>query len=353
MRRLSRPLTTGFADAEPLAAKWLTHGLTRTATPKGRLLPGLHKLDVERDWLLHDSTQYAEELRHKKVTLQRHRDTCFRINPAADTMEAQREVLDMVVEYLPVRYPNTFSLSECGQQIHVASSRGSGAEEESYDLAEWRAASPLELAGLLVQEDLALVQTTAPGVHILQAAFVVFSFGRLHDHVGTDLSAVHGRVDRFDSDLKKPVTRFFDKLTAEAPAWRTNFGLSWSGSIVPSPDRYPFRPAYAAEATLDTPAQFMLARMAEVGVGDAIWLKTEYQTIRRLNRHEDCSLFTVRTFVDPLKSLSHVPSAARWLAYNMRCASEGDFKYYLGIEDDEVRGVILDHLDGIAGAAPE
>ena len=43
------------------------------------------------------------------------------------------------------------------------------------------------------------------------------------------------------ADLDKPIGRFFDKLSESAPTWRSNFGLTWSPSLVPTPDRYPHR----------------------------------------------------------------------------------------------------------------
>jgi len=319
-------------------------GLTQTANEKGRLLPGLHKLDVERDWLLHAPATFSEHLRLKHHALDASREATLRSADAThggDSLPAQREVLDMVLEHLPRRFPRSFSLDGRRLRVHV---EGAGCE---YDVDEWREMRPLELAGLLLQEDLVLMRAEPGGAHRVQAAFVVFSFGRVLERVGMDLEQVHADVNRFPSDLRKPVGRFFDKLSASAPAWRTNFGLTWSPSLVPTPDRYPHRASYAPEATHNTPGKWMMARIGEVGVGRAVWLKVEYQTVRRLRGASDHALFTVRTYVDPLHTLLHVPAAARLLAQNMRNAAQGDFKHYLGIDDEEVRGAILAYLDSM------
>ena len=53
------------------------------------------------------------------------------------------------------------------------------------------------------------------------------------------------------------------------------------------------------EATRNTPGKWMMARIGEVGVGRAVWLNVDYQTVRRLRAAADHSLFTVRTYVEP------------------------------------------------------
>ena len=324
--------------------------MTRTANPSGRLLPGLHKLDDERNWLVHDPATFAELMTIKQSHLREKRaDTLVTAAGCEESsLPAQREVLDMVVEHLPRRYPDSYSFDKATQEIRVNVEHDNGSVTEAYDVATWRSRSPLELAGLLAQEDFVLVNS-----HRIEAGFVVFSFGRVAERIGSGMSLdeVHKNVQRFQPDLSKPVDRFFHKLTSAAPAWRSNFGLTWSGTLVSSPDRYPFRQAHAADATLTTPAEWMLNRIGEVGVGNAIWLKVEYQTIKRLAVNADYALFAVRTFVHPLHTLSSVPSAASTLAHNIRCAAEGDFKFYLGVEDAEVRGKLLEYLDGIAAAA--
>ena len=339
---------TPYPDDAPAGARWLACNFTHTANRDGRLLPGLHKLDVERDWLLHDPSTYAEHLRLKRDALAKRRSSTFRVaHPRC--VGAQKEVLMLVMHHLATRFPSSFSLLKNREEIKVHVEHENGCVHETYNVETVGSClAPLELAGMLLQEDLVLVRPGAGGEgHHVDAGFVTFSFGRVHERVGMTLEQIHQNVDRYDVDLTKPVNRFFDRLASTAPAWRTNFGLTWSPTLVPGRERYPFRDAYAAGSTVDSAAEWMLRRIDECGVGHAMYLKVEYQTIRRLCESE-YMLFTVRSFVEPLSSLATVPDAANALALNVRHCARGDFKYYLGLEDERVRHAVLEYLDHLA-----
>eukprot|EP00966_Prymnesium_polylepis_P269087 6215986-Prymnesium_polylepis.1 len=69
----------------------------------------------------------------------------------------------MVLAHLPERYPESFSFDAEAQRVsvHVRATAGGDAVEpvvDSYDVREWRERAPLELAGLLLQEDLVLIE---------------------------------------------------------------------------------------------------------------------------------------------------------------------------------------------------
>ena len=90
-------------------------------------------------------------------------------------------------------------------------------------------------------------------------------------------------------------------------------------------------------------------RLADVGAGDALFLKVEYQTLRRLPTHSDHSLFTVRSFVEPLgAAVEQAPEAAAQLAYNIRHVPP-DYLEYKGLGDEPIRCAVLEYLDGVAG----
>lgn len=337
--------STPYPTDSPAGARWLAGKFTRTANRDGRLLPGLHKLDIDRDWLLHEPSTYAEHLMLKREALSRRRDKTLRVaNP--DSRGAQAEVLLLVAQHLAERYPSSFSFESAAGRARVHVEHTNGCVHETHDVAAACDRCPLELAGLLLQEDLLLVRSGEVGQgHRVDAGFVAFSFGRVDERVGMSLDEIHRGVDRYEADLAKPVNRFFHGITKGSPTWRTNFGLSWSPTLVPGPERYPFRDAYAP-SHMDSAADWMLRRIEDVGVGHCAHLKVEYQTIRRLSA-PGYALFTVRSFVEPLHTLRAVPEAARALALNVRHCARGDFKRYLGLEDARVRAALLAYLDQI------
>lgn len=146
---------------------------------------------------------------------------------------------------------------------------------------------PLDAAGRLVQEDLCLL-VEHDGVPHLDAASLCFpSYWRLADKLGRPLADVHGPVAHYAEELAARVDRFLVRLPAERPVWRRN----WSIHDDPAyflPDPTPPRP-------VDPP--------------DGLWLRSERQTLRRLDV-PGCVLFTIRTQQVPLAVLAARPDLA-------------------------------------------
>lgn len=87
--------------------------------------------------------------------------------------------------------------------------------------------------------------------------------------------------------------------------WRNNWGL-------------------APDGILDEPLYGFGGGLSKQVPVEARWLKTEYQTLRRLPQ-TNAILFTVRTFVEPLTSVP--PEARRVLAESVRGMSSAMLAY--------------------------
>jgi hypothetical protein len=81
-------------------------------------------------------------------------------------------------------------------------------------------------------------------------------------------------------------------------------------------------------------------------VGAHIRLRCEYQTLRRLQRNSDFILFTVKTYVDPIRALESEPSAALALSAAMRQKTKGTFLYQ-SMGRELAQKAMLGYLDGI------
>eukprot|EP00466_Bigelowiella_natans_P001446 jgi/Bigna1/77703/fgenesh1_pg.49_\ len=325
MKQPESVISMGKRGGKVPAAAWLEQGLTRTATPKGKLTTGIHKLNMD-NWLLYDPEEAKDILKLKGEMLSdvETRPSVYQCAEDSPAPQLERvtyksfdkplqtrirkgkrpsspsQVLEMICSYLPKRFPESF---EEANGVVTALSTG-----ERLDLKQWRAKveeqqsasseRALEAVSRLVQEDFVLVS----------------SFGRLRERFNFDLREIHSKVHGYESDLHNPVTRFFNGLTPDKPCWRTNWAFTWHPSLKPHPERYPHRNAYAAGSKDRDSAEYMMRKMEEKGVGDAIWLKVEYQTFRRLEKNPDCVLFSIRTFVDPLTTLETMPEAANNLA---------------------------------------
>jgi len=216
-------------------------------------------------------------------------------------------------------------------------------------------ATPLEVAARMVQEDLILLRASDGGDYRAVAASVCFSFGDLPKRIGDahSMAQLHAKVDNYDRDLSNPVSRMMAALKHTKPIWRTNWGLSFCGSLHPTPDRYALnlekrrRVFPNAAETMWDGVDGCVRRIQEHGCGQAMFVKTEYQTLRRLYRNPDYVLFTVRTHVDPLSKLQGLPRAAALLADNLRLASQIDFRKYKGIDDPRILRLLLEYLQTI------
>eukprot|EP00439_Symbiodinium_sp_Y106_P019720 s5341_g2.t1 len=245
------------------------------------------------------------------------------------SIEAQAEVLEMLLEYLPRRYPNCFRVShgsvKFGPDTVVTTS--------AYDWhAEYRVGDfsecPIELASRLVCEDLVVLQDG-----VVCAGSVMFSFSNFHKRFGMDMDQLHSKVPQYGADLQKPVNRIFNSLSPDRPLCRSNWNISWSDDIMAGYSRYPHRnPGISAQERAASLTRLRKAVLAH-GLADSAWLKVEYQTLRRLRHNSSCILFTIRTFLNSFAELSSEPNAAGNLLLNLQQLHGREFSQYLGIDD--------------------
>mmetsp|Transcript_44714 Transcript_44714/g.104174 ORF Transcript_44714/g.104174 Transcript_44714/m.104174 type:complete len:362 (-) Transcript_44714:76-1161(-) len=320
------------------AFTWLGQGLTQTVTSKGRLRPNLHALQ-EEDWIIFAGSRNEEAL-PQRLLRQKHEvfTSEARGNHLIHTEEsipAQTEVLEMLLEHLPNRFPHHFRVvpdSMTGRGKPELDSRTTVAVSVGDLHAEYRVsdflACPLELASRLVLEDLVLVKDG-----VVCAGSVMFSFSRFRDRFGMDMEEIHRKVPQYARDLQKPVNRVFASLTPERPLYRSNWNISWSNDVMAGYSRYPHRnPGISIKQR-----QICLHGLKEAiqahGLADTAWLKVEYQTLRRLRRNPSYILFTVRTFLDSFGDLEAEPLAAKALLNNLNQLHGNEFTKYLGIDD--------------------
>lgn len=232
------------------------------------------------DWIEIDDTLATTLLARRRLLAERH-DEVFAALP--ETEAAGAELLDLLAEHLPRRFPAQYS--RMNTTIAVAATGdliGIGTP----------GLHPLETAARLVPEDLCLMRRTERG-YVLSAACVCFpSRWRLADKIGRTLAEIHDPVPGYADTLGRPVERFFDKITADRPVWR----LNWT--IHDSPE--PFQPTGTKRPP---PRDF--AR--------EVFLRVERQTLRRLPRSGDV-LFTIRTYITPLGEIAKDADTARRLA---------------------------------------
>ena len=256
-----------------------------------RLALGLTPLDLH-DWIEPDA-RMAIELAEKERLLCERPDDVFIVLPEAANSSA--EVLDLLISYLPERFPTLYR--RVGDQI-----------ENRVTRQRWHVTQhglhPLDLAGRLVQEDLCLMQLAAEtDQYRLVGASVCFpTRWRLAEKMGQSLGNIHLPVPDYEAQLDSTMDRLFARLKVDRPVWRLNWSL------------------------LDNPALFQPrghgqhehnAAITADNAGDRLWLRMERQTLRRLPLTGDI-LFTIRIYVQALRDVAANPERAAHLAAAMR-----------------------------------
>ena len=197
------------------------------------------------------------------------------------TEAAQAEVLTLLADHLPERFPDVYQ--RLGPQIDIIPAFRRVRLDTPYP--------PLLIAGGLVQEDLVLMRRSEEGWRLAAAHLCFPSSWRLHEKFGKALQDIHAPVPDFGRDTRNAtiIERMFDNLRTEQPVMRWNWSLH-------------------ADDVLHHPHSAGQWRFGDDKI-DSLYFRLERQTLRRLPESSDI-LFTIRIYLDPLKAMESQPNAA-------------------------------------------
>ena len=224
------------------------------------------------DWI--DVDERLPAYLDEKDRLWRERpDDVFAAEP--ETFDAQRELLTMLVEHLPARFPAIYRRD--GDAMHIAPDR-------MVALAD---APPLLTAARLVQDDLVLMRRGKTGWRLAAASLCFPSSWSLSEKFGRPIHEVHGPVPGFGGGTRNAelIARMFDNMRAETPMIRWNWSLYGDDRL--------FHPDTSGPGE---------RRFGDTARAEHVHLRSERQTLRRLPNSGDI-VFTIKIAVDPLEAL--------------------------------------------------
>ena len=224
------------------------------------------------------------------------------VRARADSLEAQREVLDLVVAHLTTTHADRYRAVEGGIEI-VGTDRIEPLDADR---------PPLEIAARLVQEDLVLMRQSPDGYRLVAGVVCFPSSWRLDEKFDRPMMAIHDSVPGWDGALGQRVDRIMAHLKTDLPV--TRFG--WS--------LYPDDRLRHLDA-IRPPGDWM----ADPDDAARSFFRVERQTLRRLPRTGDV-LFTIRIHLDPFTSLEAVPEGpaiASKLVDQLRELSDDQLRY--------------------------
>ncbi|CAM1501472.1 Fc.00g034560.m01.CDS01 [Cosmosporella sp. VM-42] len=303
-------------ETKPLPYRAFRYG------PKYNVTMGLRTIQPE-EWIELDN-EFPKYHAEKAARIQDRGSKCVRTHPSA--YPAAMELLQELVDYLPVRYPTLFNRTPVG-----VDNIWSG---ESFNILEHPLREdPMAICARLVQDDLALMIEGADGQYYLLAGAVLLAgFWRLSDKYGMCLSDIHtsGDVPHFKEKLETGMMKFFTRLRCESFYTRNNYfiqvddSLPWSWSIGGEDE-----PTVSwSTAPKDKPI-------------DHHFFRSERQSLRRLPK-TGAICFTIRTYFHPVTELAGEDYVPGRLASAVR-SWDGHVAVYKGRE--KYGTVLLDYLD--------
>lgn len=201
---------------------------------------------------------------------------------------AQAELLALLLTHLPSRFPEMYSHD--GDMLRIGQNR----------VVDLKSPDPAALtAGRLVQEDLCILQSPAPGEpYVLTAASLCFpTRWRLADKIGKPMAAIHAPVPLYADKMTRQVDRFFQHLKVEKPVWRINWSLLDDPTL--------FQPTGHGRTAADP-------RFTPETIGENIWFRSERQTLVRLPE-TNAIVFGIRVYQTTLAEVASDPIRARRL----------------------------------------
>ncbi len=214
---------------------------------------GVRALDLDR-WLIIDSRLEDDRLEKERLLATRHAEVVV-VEPGSE--RAAAEVHELVAEHLRARgFPQPSGHAD---------------------------AHPIERAARMVQEDLVVLERDAVDWRLTSACVCFPTRWDLSSKRGQSMAEIHAPVPRYDTDLRERTDTFFDRLRADRPVWRTNWTID-------ADHGNRLEPGEQARTDVDITAD---------NAADALCLRVEYQTLRRLPR-TDAIVFSIRILRRPL-----------------------------------------------------
>ena len=323
---------------KPLAARWLAAGLSSQDMP-GILRSGLRRLRSSRHFLVEqEATRLGPEMLLKQKALdntERHK-LVYAAEP--ESLQAQHEVLELFVSYLPKRYLDWYKYDSDLKSITVHTP----VIVETFRLDDRMETRP-ELCEGIVQEDLILMrpaptdQTNVASTeqsHFIAAAAVVFSFNELPEKLDKLAEFIHASVPGFEKHIRKTLNHTLSSLKPEMPMWRNNWGIAPEGSTLDE--------TLYGSTTAHEHRSFTNLSVEEV---KQKVLKGEFRRLPRTG----CILFTVKIMADVVQSLENCPSTAVGCLTASTRGMSPAMQRYKEIEDDATCQAVISYLDSIVG----
>ncbi|KAF9072984.1 hypothetical protein BDP27DRAFT_1360728 [Rhodocollybia butyracea] len=237
---------------------------------------------MEPDYWIELESTYRERVAQRKALHERHGKKIIDALPGSEL--ACRELMEMVVQFICVRYPKQFQIDE---RTGILYNRILGTQS-NIDLE-----NPLMVINDNVPEDFLLtLPDPKTGLYTMVAGVCCSSIGwNVSTKIGKPLKDIHDVVPDYKEKMEFSMDRFFSKMPCEKPIQRGSWGLE-----IGQPLWLQYDDPHFALRSLQDP---------NLKVED-MFLRVDWQTLRKLPR--SCSIvFNFKALFTPFSSFRDEP----------------------------------------------
>ena len=227
---------------------------------------------IDKKCLLEIDDKFLTEINLKKDLLNTQREKVLQSTSTSE--ESQIEMLGEILSYLKEFHNDKYEINK--DHVFIK------ATNEKYELSQSNLL-PIELASLLIQEDLVLMIPKDDDFFLEAASLSSPSHWSLVDKFSKSLMTIHNEVPDYKDKIGHRVDQVFKRLPTDKILERSNW------SIYDSP-------------ILFQPKQSKSDVKIKNKSAKDLFLRVERQTIKKLPQSQ-AVLFTIRVHVDPIASI--------------------------------------------------
>jgi hypothetical protein len=281
-------------------------------------------MKYDPNWWIELESNYTQTMAARQALLGKHPEHIFFQSRGADL--AVRELSEMLLQFLTLRYPGHFSLSHGNTLFH---------NRLLHTVTDLSTTPPLRAIFDNVPEDYALMlRSELDGVYHLRAAAVCSSVGwHIGLHRDAPLRAIHTDVPDAGR-MAFSMDRWFTKVPTDGPVSRCSWSLEDWEVLFASPG------VGEEEGEEKWTRSRFVGRESELAVKD-IRLRCDYQTLRRLPL-SGAVVFNFKAVFTPLEELRDEPFVPALLAKVLAEGKENLVTYKV---EEHVKEVALKALE--------
>ncbi|KAJ3824075.1 hypothetical protein F5880DRAFT_1623409 [Lentinula raphanica] len=235
---------------------------------------------MEPDYWLELESSYRERIAQRKDLYEKHGKKIIDALPGSEL--ACRELMEMAIQFLCVRYPNQFQFDGRVLYNRILNTQSYVEKDD-----------PLVVLNDNVPEDFLLtLPDPKTGLYTMVAGVCCSSLGwNVATKIGKPLREIHDVVPDYKEKMEFSMDRFFSKMPTDKPIQRGSWGLEVGQPLWLQDDD----PHFALRTTQDPNLKI-----------EDIYLRVDWQTLRRLPRSNSI-VFNFKALFTPFSSFRNEP----------------------------------------------